>query len=159
MKSAESQLQSYYASYEPAMAKLGKALRKKMQARLPGFFELVYVYESQGSLVIAYSPTERGVGSEAVCGLAQYPDMAKLYFTLGAQLAKADPGKLLQGRGKTARFVELRAPAELDRPEVEALIAAALKLAKVQVDADAKGAVVIKAEAQKQRAARRKARE
>jgi hypothetical protein len=62
--------------------------------------------------------------------------------------------KLLQGRGKTVRHVVLSSVADFDRAEIEVLIAAALKLAKLRLDAGAKSSVIIKAEAQKQRARR-----
>ena len=149
---AETQLASYFAKYEPAMVKLGKALRAKLRDRLPGLFEVVYVYESQDSLVIAYSPTENGY--EALCSIALYPSLVKLFFSQGPQLTKSDPNKLLQGRGKAVRYVVLNSVAEFDRPEIEALMAAALKLAKLRLDPSAKGSVIIKAEAQKQRARR-----
>jgi hypothetical protein len=155
MTNPETQLESYYAKYEPAMVKLGKALRAKMRARLPGLNEIVYVYASQDSLVIAYSPTERGGGSDAPVGIALYPSCAKLFFTQGALLSKSDPSKLLQGSGKTVRHVVLNAATDFDRPEVEALMAATLKLAKVRLDPTAKGSVIIKAEEQKKRAAAR----
>src|SRR6185295_14372541 len=142
---AETQLAGYFAKYEPAMAKLGKALRAKLRDRLPGLFEVVYVYENQNSLVISYSATENGY--EGLCSLALYPSSAKLFFAKGALLSKADPHKLLQGRA-TARSVVLSSAADLDRAEIEALMAAALELAKVRLDAKAKGAVIIKAEAQ-----------
>jgi hypothetical protein len=99
MTHAETQLASYFAKYEPAMVKLGKALRAKLRARLPGLFEIVYVYESQNALVIAYSPTERGY--ESVCSISVYPGLVKLGFGRGAELSKSDPSKLLQGQGKT----------------------------------------------------------
>jgi len=149
---AETQLASFFAKYEPAMVKLGKALRAKLRDRLPGLFEIVYVYESQNALVISYSPTERGY--EGLCSLALYPDRVNLYFGQGALLSKSDPNKLLQGRGKTVRHVVLNAVADFDRAEIEVLMAAALKLAKPRPDASAKGSVIIKAEAQKQRARR-----
>ena len=149
---AETQLASFFAKYEPAMAKLGKALRAKMRARLPGLFEIVYVYESQNSLVISYSPTEHGY--EGLCSIALYPDRVNLYFAQGALLSKSDPNKLLQGRGKTVRHVVLNAVADFDRAEIEVLMVAALKLAKLRLDAGAKSSVIIKAEAQKQRARR-----
>jgi hypothetical protein len=151
---AETQLASYFAKYEPAMAKLGKALRAKLRARLPGLFEIVYVYvyENQNALVISYSPTERGY--EAVCSISVYPHLVKLGFGKGAELSKSDPNKLLQGQGKTARYVELNSVADFDRAETESLIADAVKLAKLRLDPNAKGAVIIKAEAQKQRARR-----
>ena len=152
---AESQLAGFFAKYEPAMVKLGTALRAKMRDRLPGLNELVYVYDSQDSLVIAYSPTEHGGGSDALCSIAVYPRQVNLYFTQGALLSKSDPDKLLQGQGKTVRHVVLNAVADFDRAEIEVLMAAALKLAKLRLDANATGSVIIKAEAQKPRAARR----
>jgi len=150
----EAQLASYFARYEPAMAKLGKALRAKLRDRLPGLFEIVYVYENQNALVISYSPTEHGY--EGLCSIALYPDCVKLFFVQGALLSKSDPNKLLQGRAKV-RHVVLNSVADFHRAEIEALMAAALKLAKVRLDGSAKGSVIIKAEAQKQRA--RRARE
>jgi len=149
---AEAQLAGYFAKYEPALVKLGKALRAKLRARLPGLFEIVYMYENQNALVLSYSPTERGY--EGVCSISVYPDVVKLGFGKGAELSKADPKKLLQGQGKTVRYVELNSVADFDRPEIEALIAGAVKLAKLQLDPNARGAVIIKAEAQKQRAQR-----
>jgi hypothetical protein len=152
---AETQLASFFAKYEPAMVKLGKALRAKLRDRLPGLFEIVYVYDAQNALVISYSPTENGY--EGLCSIALYPDSVKLFFAQGALLSKSDPNKLLQGRGKTVRHVVLNSVADFDRAEIEVLMAAALKLAKVRLDPSAKGSVIIKAEAQKQRAARKKA--
>jgi hypothetical protein len=134
------------------MAKLGKALRAKLRARLPGLFEIVYMYESQSALVISYSPTERGY--EGVCSISVYPRLVKLGFGKGAQLSKSDLNRLLQGQGKTVRYVELNSVADFDRAEIEALIADAVKLAKLRLDPNANGAVIIKAEAQKQRARR-----
>ena len=152
--SAEAQLASYFKRYEPAMAKLGKALRARLRARLPGLSEVVYLYENQEALVIAYSPTENGY--EGLFSISLQPSLVKLFFTQGPQLAKSDPNRLLQGSGKQVRYVVLSSAADLDRPEIEALIASALKLAKLQPDPQAKGAVIIKAEAQKQRALRAK---
>jgi len=134
------------------MAKLGKALRAKMRARLPGLFEIVYVYDSQQSLVISYSPTEHGY--DGLCALALYPDCAKLFFTKGHLLSKADPNKVLIGRGDGVRHIVLNSLAEFGRDDIEPLMAAALKLAKVRPVAGAKGSVIIKAEAQKKRARR-----
>ena len=152
MTNAETQLASSFAKYEPATAKLGKALRAKLRARLPGLFEIVYMYENQNALVISYSPTGRGY--EGVCSISVYPRLVKLGFGQGAQLSTSDPGKLLQGQGKTVRYVEVNSVADFDRAEIEALIAAAVKLAKLRLDPNAKGAVIIKAEEQKQRARR-----
>jgi hypothetical protein len=153
MTDAETQIESWFTKYEPATAQLGKALRAKLRARLPGLSEIVYVYENQKALVISYSPTEQGYAG--VCSLSVRPDGVQLYFTQGAQLSKSDPNGLLQGRSGV-RYVVMNAAADLDRADIEALIAAALKLAKVRLDPKAKGAVILKAESQKQRASRAK---
>ena len=153
MTDAETQLAGYFAQYEPAMAELGTALRAKLRARLPGLHEIVYVYENQDALVISYSPTEHGY--DGLCSISLYPDRVHLYFAQGAQLSKSDPSKLLQGRGKTVRYVELHSVADFDRAEIEVLMAAALGLAKLRPDASSgKGSVIIRAAAQKQRARR-----
>jgi hypothetical protein len=151
MTTAEKQLASLFAKYDPAMAKLGKALRIRLRARLRGLTEIVYLYEGQGALVISYSPTDRGY--QAVCSLALYADHAKLHFANGAQLAKADPAKLLQGRG-SVRHVVLHTVADFDRDAVAALVAAGCKIAKLRLDAGAKGAILFKVEEQQQRARR-----
>jgi len=151
VKGAEAQLAGYLAKYDPTLVKLGKALRGRLRARLPGLFEVVYVYENQNALVIAYSPTENGY--DGLCSIALYPHGAKLFFARGALLSKADPNKLLQGRG-TVRHVVLDTVADFGRAEIEVLMAAAVKLAKLRLDPGAKGSVIIRAEAQKQRARR-----
>ena len=152
MTSAETQIAGFFAKYDPATVKLGKALRAKLRDRLPGLFELVYVYDSQNALVLSYSPTE--AGADGVCAIALYPRRVNLFFTGGARLSKSDPNRLLQGRGKTVRHVVLNSIADYDRAEIGVLMAAALKLAKLRLDPSAKGSVIIKAEAQKQRALR-----
>ena len=131
---AETQLASYFAKYEPAIARLGKALRAKLRDRLPGLFEVVYVYDNQNALVIAYSPTENGY--DGLCSIALHPNRVNLYFAQGPLLSKSDPNKLLQGRAKV-RHVVLNTAADFDRAEIEVLMAAALKLAKVRLDASA----------------------
>ena len=148
---AETQLQGCFAKYEPRIARLGKALRAKLRRRLPGLFEVVYVYENQNALVIAYSPTEQGY--EGLCSLGLYPDGAKLFFTKGALLSKSDPSRLLRGSAGV-RHVVMGSAADFDRLEIEALMAAALEIAKVRLDSSANGSVIIRAESQKKRARR-----
>jgi hypothetical protein len=78
----------------------------------------------------------------------------KLFFGQGARLSKSDPNKLLQGCGKTVRHVVMNTVADFDSAEIEVLMAAALKLAKLRLNAGANGSVIIRAEEQKQRARR-----
>lgn len=154
MTDAETQLAAFFARYEPAIARLGKALRTKLRARLPGLSEVVYLYENQNSLVLSYSPSGRGY--DAVCSLALHPEQVKLFFTGGPRLAKADPKKLLQGSAKLVRYVVMEKAADLDRAEIEALMVAALDLAKVRLVPGAENPVVVKADEQRKRAVRAK---
>lgn len=142
-RDAETKLAGFFANYPAPIAKLGKAVRTRLRARLPGLHELVYLYERQGSLVLSYSPTEGG--ADGVCGLGVYPDGVKLFFGQGARLAKTEPGKLLQGSGKTVRHVVIEALADFERPAIEQLITAAVQLANLPLDAKADGAVILKA--------------
>ena len=152
MTDAETQVAGLFAKFEPATARLGKTLRAKLRARLPGLGEVMYFYEGQHALVISYSPT--GQGYEGLCSLALRPDGAKLHFPKGGRLAGADPGGLLKGSGPGVRHVVLASAADLDRPGIEALIAAALAHAKVRPVAGAKGEVILRAESQRKRARR-----
>jgi hypothetical protein len=111
------------------------------------------VYENQNALVISYSPTENGY--EGLFSLGLYPQEVKLFFAQGTLLTKADPGKLLKGTARV-RHVVMNTAADFDRAEIQALVTAALKLAKLSLEANAKGSVIIKAEAQKERARRAK---
>lgn len=155
MPDPEVQLADLLAVFPAEKATLGAALRTKLRARLPGLTEIVYFYENQGALVISYSPSQHGY--EGVCSLSVYADRVLLHFAKGATLAAADPAKLLQGRA-TARHVALGAVTDLDRPEVEALVVAALELAGVRPVAGAVGAVLFKVEGQKARAGRARSR-
>lgn len=152
MTDLEGEVAGYFGRYEPGIARLGRALRAKLRARLPGLYEIVYSYERQQKLVLSYSPIGQGYGG--VCSLALSADGVQLYFGQGARLADADPGGLLQGTGKTVRYVVLESVADFGRAGIESLIEAALKLAKIAPVAGAQGTVIMKAESQKKRASR-----
>lgn len=154
MTNTESQIAGFFAKYDRKMADLGKTLRKKLRDRFPGLIELVYVYEKQEALIISYSPTE--AGAQGVGGVAVYPKKVSIFLAGGAELAKSDPQKLLEGSGKSARHIPMTSIADFDRPEIETLIAAAVKITKTRLDVGAQGSTVIKADEQKDRARRAK---
>src|SRR5262245_32791900 len=139
---SEAELAGYFAKYEPGIATLGKQVRAKLRERLPGLFEIVYAYHNQGALVISYSPTENGY--EALVSLRVDPSGVKLFFAQGPLLQVSDPSKLLKGSAKTVRYVALGAIADFERPEIEALMAAELKLANVSLDPSSEGRIILK---------------
>lgn len=151
----EQQLKACLARFPAPLARLAGTLRSRLRTRLPGLFELVYSYENQGSLVISYSPTDRGI--DGVCAIAVHPGELRLCLGRGAELTKSDPLELLKGSGKTVRHVMLTKISEFERPEVQALLAAAIQLAKLPPESERKGVLVVKTASRKQRVRRRKA--
>ena len=124
---------------------LAKAVLKKMRARLPGAVELVY--DNYNALVVGFGPNERA--SDAVFSIALYPRWINLFFLYGAALP--DPKKILKGSGKQVRSILIKDAAELDKPEVRAVMDAALDAADPPIDPKAKRRMVIRAIAPKQR--------
>jgi hypothetical protein len=75
---------------------------------------------SSGILSYAYGPGYNGM----VCTLILSRSGVKLGLVRGAALD--DPDRLLQGRGKVHKHVQFKTPADVKRPAVSRLLAAAL---------------------------------
>ncbi len=145
---AEEQLRGFIDKFDAHNQALIRKVRKRLQQRFPGTNELVY--DNYNFFVIGYSPTERP--SDSIVSLAAGANGLGLCFPYcGAKLP--DPHKLLQGSGSKNRFVRLPSVEVLDQPEVEALIAAAVALAKPP--AQAKGKLIIRSVSAKQRSRRK----
>jgi hypothetical protein len=147
MAQAEKQLRDFIAKFDPPNQALIRASRAAMRARLPGAWELVY--DNYNFFVIGYSPTERP--SDCVFSIAAAANGVSLFFAQGARLA--DPKKVLQGAGKQVRFIRVTSPAVFDRPEVKALMAAAVRLGSAFDPAG--GCLVIRSISAKQRPRRK----
>lgn len=136
--SPAAELTSYIDRLEPAQQKLFKSLRSAVRKRLPAANELAYDYGS--SIVIAYSPSERGI--EGIVSIGVRADGVRLYFNEGPRLP--DPKKLLKGAGKATRFIMVESAKQVADPDVEALFVAAIKAAKVALPKTGKGALFIR---------------
>jgi hypothetical protein len=143
--SAATQLASFIAKFDPAVAKLIRTSRAAMRKRLPTALELVY--DNYNFFVIGYSSSERA--SDCVVSLAAGPNGVSLSFYYGASLP--DPDGILLGSGSQNRFVRLESAATLATPAVERLIAAAVAQAERPMPATGRGALVIKSVSAKQR--------
>lgn len=142
------QLRQFMARYDPAIARRARLVLAKMRAQLPGAIELVY--DNYNALVIGFSPSERP--SDAVFSVVLYPRWVTLFFLQGAGLP--DPAGLLRGSGHIVRHLVVDDEAMLDRAEVRALVAVALRDAGVPVWRRAKRRLIIRSVAPKQRARR-----
>ena len=143
---AEAQLAGFIAKFSPEMQARIQTCRAKMRARFPNAVELVY--DNYNFLVIGYGPTGRA--SDAILSLAAHARGVNLCFLQrGPELP--DPGSILRGRGSVARNVPLGAPEDLDRPDVGAIIDAALERAGTPMHASGGAELIIKSVSAKQR--------
>ena len=140
----EAQLRSFIAKFDARNQSLIRAVRRALRKRLPTATELVY--DNYNFFVIGYSSTPRP--SDVVLSIAAGANGVGLCFIQGARLP--DPNRLLQGSGNQTRFLRLDSAAVLERPEVEALISAALSQAK-PLPASGRGDLVIRSVSAKQR--------
>src|SRR5688572_24144399 len=116
----------------PEMAKLTKAVLAKVRERLPGSVEMVY--DKKNALVIGFCSAARA--SNVINSIAVYAKWINLYFFEGDTLP--DPEGLLQGSGSMVRSIRVTDAAELDRPAVRALMAAAAECSEPPLDPTAK---------------------
>ncbi len=146
--SAESpakQLASFIAKFDPAVGRLIRSSRLALRKRFPTANELVY--DNYNFLAIGFCSTERT--SDCIVSLAAHAKGVSLFFYYGAKLA--DPLKLLQGSGNQVRFIRLESAATLAKPQVEALLRAAVAQAKTPLPVTGQGRLIIKSISAKQR--------
>jgi len=143
--SPANQLAGFIAKFDPTVAKLIRSSRLALRKRFPTAFELVY--DNYNFLAIGYCATDRA--SSCIVSLASNAKGASICFTYGKKLA--DPHHLLHGDGNQTRFLRLETAADLVKPQVEALLAAAVAQAKSPLPATGKGITIIKSISAKQR--------
>jgi hypothetical protein len=144
-KSAETQLDRFLDAYTPEIAGFARVALSKMRERLPHAIEMVY--DNYNALVCGFGPTERA--SEAIFSIVMFPKYVSLCFLQGAVLP--DPKGLLQGEGNVVRHIRLEDEKTLDRADVKAMMATALKMAEVPIDKTMEYKLVIKSVSAKQR--------
>lgn len=148
---AEKQLQRFIGKFEPKNQALIRATRKALRKRLPAANELVY--DNYNFLVLGYCSTERP--SDCIVSIAAGANGVGLSFYRGATLP--DPQGILLGSGAQNRFLRMASADTLARPEVEALIAAAVVQAKTPLPASTKGKLIVRSISAKQRPRRKRA--
>jgi hypothetical protein len=139
------QLAAFIGKFDAAMAKRIIAARAGVRKRLPTAIELVY--DNYNFLAIGFCTTERA--SDCIVSLAANAKGVGLCFYRGATLP--DPHKILLGNGNQTRFIRLESAATLAKPEVEALLRAAVAQAKSPLPTGGKGYTIIKSISAKQR--------
>jgi hypothetical protein len=149
---AEKQLNTFIDKFESKSQALIRAVRKALRKRLPTANELAY--DNYNFFVIGYGSTERP--SDCILSIAAGANGVGLCFIRGASLP--DPHKILLGSGNQTRFIRIGSAEVLARPEVEALIAAALAKSKVPMATSGKRKLIIRSVSAKQRPRRKPAK-
>jgi len=150
-RAAEAELRDLVARFAPTHQRLVGSVRRWLRKRLPTAHEVVYEYRD--CVVSSYSPSEHGY--EGVFGLRASAEGVRLYVNQSQGLP--DPGKLLQGAGKQARWIDVEAASTLARPEVVRLVDGAIARSQVPFARTGRGPVVVRATAAKKRQKRRPA--
>ena len=145
----EAQLRSYIDRCDPKDQKLFRSVRAALRKRFPTANELAYDYNN--SIVIGYSPTDRGI--DGIVAISARATGVALYFNQGHQLP--DPKKILLGSGKQTRYIRIDAAGQLGHPDVEALIVAAIEHATVPLPSKGNGQLIIQSSAAKRRPRRK----
>jgi hypothetical protein len=144
-RSAEAELRGLIARFAPAHEALIGTMRRSLRKRLPTAHELVYEYSD--SVVISYSPDERGY--EGVLALRVNAKGVDLYFNRGKGLP--DRAKLLRGSAKLVRFIHMEDASKLKRPAVARLIDEAIAHNRIPFVRAGRGPVVIRSTSAKKR--------
>jgi hypothetical protein len=141
------ELDGFLAKYDPAIARIAKAVLAAMRRRLPGAIELVY--DNYNALAIGFATGDRV--RDVVFSIAVYPRWVTLFFFKdGARLP--DPHGVLRGKGAQVRHVVLEeGAATLDEPAIRELMRVALDRHGWTPTRGARGSIVIKSVAPKQR--------
>lgn len=103
-----------------------RAARRAVRAIAPTATEVLYQMRRPANKsamwkIARYARTD----GTNVAGVGTFRTYAALWFYRGRELD--DPRGLLEGSGKTSRFIRLRSPGDAERPEVKRLIRQAFK--------------------------------
>jgi hypothetical protein len=146
---AEKKLSSFINKFDAKHRRLIRSVRAELRKRLPTATELAY--DNYNFFVIGYGPTERP--SDCIVSIAAAASGVGLCFIRGASLP--DPNRILLGEGNQTRFIRLESANRLQRPEVKALLAAAVAKSKVSLPASGSGKLIIRSVSKKQRPRRK----
>ncbi|HSH37438.1 MAG TPA: DUF1801 domain-containing protein [Chthoniobacterales bacterium] len=136
---ASAALEQFLSPYDPAIRSRALRLRALVLAEAPTATELLY--DSYNAVAIAFTFTGRL--AEAFCHVAVYPRHINLGFNRGSELA--DPDGVLLGRGKLIRHLKVRAPEDLERPQLKGFLRMAIGRAVSSPTGEIQKATIVKA--------------
>ena len=109
----------FLSKYSPEVVNLSLALRTSLLQQLPEITEQLDL----PAKMVAYCYGQKY--AEMVCVIIPSKKGLKLAFYKGTELP--DPAGMLEGTGKISRYVQIKSKEQIDSPQLNDLIAAALK--------------------------------
>ena len=116
---ASAALAAFLKPYDPAIRKLAEGLRAVVRREVAPCHETIY--DANYTIALLYGANARI--SENFCYISIHRKHVNLGFQRGSLLA--DPTGVLRGTGRWMRHVQVKTAAELERPELRALLRAA----------------------------------
>jgi Domain of unknown function (DU1801) len=110
----------------PSVRAIVQAARRTVKAAAPGVTEITTQGQPPRSSSYMWKVVRYAVGGRNVVGIGAFTAYAALFFYRGREID--DGSGLLQGRGKEMRSINLRAPADAERPAVARMMRKAFKL-------------------------------
>src|SRR5438094_7384657 len=112
--SAPAALVKFLRPYDPEIRELALQLRALVLEEMAPCYE--NIYDAYSAVAIGYGASDRL--RDGIFHIAVYSNHVNLGFNDGASLE--DPKGILQGSGKQIRHITIKAPQDLDRPELRA---------------------------------------
>ena len=122
----EDQIEKFLAQYDEQVFKLAIELRKIVLKNLDGITEQLDI----PAKMIAYCYGQKY--ADLVCVIIPSKKGLKLGFNRGTELP--DPDKMLEGKGKVSRYVEIRSADTIKSAALKTLIKEALKAYKLRAE-------------------------
>jgi hypothetical protein len=126
MAAAQIPLSEHLKKVPPKVRPTVQAAIRTVRAAAPKAEEVTYRSQPPRSSSTMWKLVRYSVDGANVVGIGTFTNHSTLFFYRGRELD--DGSGLLQGSGKDARFVTLRAPADAQRPPVKRLVRQAFKL-------------------------------
>jgi uncharacterized protein YdeI (YjbR/CyaY-like superfamily) len=129
MAAAQIPLSEHLKKVPPKVRPTVQAAIRTVKEAAPKADEITYRSQPPRSSSAMWKLVRYAVDGKNVVGIGTFTNHSTLFFYRGRELD--DGSGLLQGTGKDARFVTLRAPADAERPPVKRLVKQAFKLGRI----------------------------
>ncbi len=112
------QIDDFLSRYDEQVFRNALLLRKILFKNLPGIIEQIDI----PAKMIAYCYGQKY--SELICTIIPSKKGLKLGFNRGTELS--DPDKILQGKGKISRYIEIKSEEQINSKAIKDLLVSAL---------------------------------